>query len=67
MKNLSLALNVVLIAAVAFLYVKVYSGPNKQQTAVQVAKTNSTSTVANAAIAFVELDSLNDKMNTFDS
>ncbi|MEJ7611563.1 MAG: OmpH family outer membrane protein [Ferruginibacter sp.] len=63
MKNLSITLNVILIAAVAFLYVKVFSGNKKQETAsVQVAKTNIASS-GNAAIAFVELDSLNDKIS----
>ena len=64
MKNLSITLNVILIAAVAFLYFKVFSANKKQETAtIQVAKTNSAVSPGTAAIAFVELDSLNDKIS----
>lgn len=63
MKNLLLALNVLLVAAVGFLYYKVYSG-NK----VVTTKTSNTAAVANsnttgapkAMIAYVDLDSLNE-------
>lgn len=61
MKNLSLVINVILIAALLFLYAKVFSGDK----AVTTVKTQSISPSVNShsvPIAFVELDSLNDKI-----
>lgn len=66
MKNFSLALNVLLFAAVAFLYVKVFSG-NKNVRNVSPTNIKDTSIIAATlnenAIAFVELDSLNEKIS----
>ncbi len=64
MKNLSLILNVVLAAAVIFLYVKIFSGSKGKTTASSITKKDSTGlhTNMNTAIAYVELDSLNEKI-----
>lgn len=60
MKNLSLILNAILIAAVGFLFFKVYSG-DKSKTQVKVADKSANSTsAAKPMIAYVELDSLNE-------
>ena len=66
MKNFSLALNIVLLAAVGFLYVKIFSG-NKITGASSAAHLKDTSLLAATlnenAIAFVELDSLYEKIS----
>jgi outer membrane protein len=66
MKNFYLGLNVLLFAAVAFLYVKVFSG-NKNTTSISTTNIKDTSVLAATlnenAIAFVELDSLNEKIS----
>lgn len=60
MKNLSLILNAILIAAVGFLFFKVYSG-DKSKTQVKVAdKSAASASAAKPRIAYVELDSLNE-------
>jgi outer membrane protein len=70
MKNFSLGLNVLLFAAIAFLYVKVFSG-NKSSGTATAASIKDTSILASAlnenAIAFVELDSLYEKITTIKS
>jgi outer membrane protein len=70
MKNLSLGLNILLFAAVAFLYVKVFSG-NKSAGAASAVGIKDTSILASAlnenAIAFVELDSLYEKISMIKS
>ncbi len=65
MRNLSLALNLILLAAVAFLYVKMFSGNKAKPTIASNIKLDSTGVQANKniGIAFVELDSLNEKIN----
>ena len=64
MKNLSLVLNIVLLAAVAFLYAKVFSSSSKETTVTKTTiKENIGDTSIKAGIAFVELDSLNEKIN----
>ncbi len=65
MKNLSIALNVILLAAVSFLFVKVFSGNDSKSTKKSKSLVDSTGTQINKsnAIAFVELDSLNEKIN----
>ena len=64
MKNLSLVLNIVLLAAVAFLYAKVFSSSSKETTVTKtIIKENNGDTSTKAGIAFVELDSLNEKIN----
>ncbi len=66
MKNFSLALNLLLFAAVAFLFVKVFSG-NKNVGSASTTNIKDTSILASAinanAIAYVELDSLNEKIS----
>ncbi len=66
MKNFSLALNILLVAAVAFLFVKVFSS-NKKVGSASTTNIKDTSILATTlnenAIAFVELDSLNDKIS----
>lgn len=64
MKNISLAINAVLLIAVIVLYVKVFSA-NKvaEASESQTIKEHKSSSSANVPIAFVELDSLNDKIN----
>lgn len=65
MKNLSIALNVILVAAVSFLFVKVFSGNDSKSTKKSNSLVDSTATQINKSnsIAFVELDSLNEKIN----
>jgi outer membrane protein len=66
MKNFYVGLNVLLFAAVAFLYVKVFSG-NKNTVGISTTNIKDTSILAATlnenAIAFVELDSLNEKIS----
>lgn len=66
MKNFSLALNILLVAAVAFLFVKVFSS-NKSNGSTSSSNIKDTSILSSAlnenAIAFVELDSLNEKIS----
>jgi outer membrane protein len=64
MKNLSLVLNIVLLAAVAFLYVHVFGGKSAAKNpAVKTAVSGDNGAVANRApIAYVELDSLNERI-----
>ncbi|MCP9750721.1 OmpH family outer membrane protein [Ferruginibacter sp. HRS2-29] len=64
MKNLSLVLNIVLLAAVAFLYYHVFGGKSSvKNTPVKTAAAGDNGVVANRApIAYVELDSLNEKI-----
>ncbi len=65
MKNLSIALNVILVAAVSFLFVKVYSGNSTKSTSQSKTLKDSTGlhTSKSNVIAFVELDSLNEKIS----
>ena len=64
MKNISLVMNAVLLIAVLILYAKVFSVKKTDKTSeTQTIKQNSKSNSANVPIAFVELDSLNDKIN----
>jgi outer membrane protein len=63
MKNVSLGLNIVLLAAVIFLYVKVFSGKNSDKnSSVKTTATTATAASARAPIAYIELDSLNDRI-----
>ena len=64
MKNISFAINAILLIAVIVLYVKVFSA-NKVAKASesQTIKEHKSSSSADVPIAFVELDSLNDKIN----
>ena len=63
MKNVSLILNVLLIGAVVFLYVKVFSAPNKETSlSNKIAANNKVENLSSVPIAFVELDSLNEKI-----
>src|ERR1700750_1074245 len=64
MKNFSLALNIILLAAVIFLFVKVFSGNKQLQATAAVAHDPvAAQSLQSAPIAFVELDSLNEKIN----
>lgn len=66
MKNLSLILNVVLLAAVGYLYYANFSGAagKKSSSGTIVAKTND-SLAADVKVAYVDLDSLNEKITYF--
>ena len=70
MKNFSLALNIVLLAAVGFLYVKIFSD-NKITSGSNAVHLKDTSLLASTlnknAIAFVELDSLYEKISMIKS
>lgn len=64
MKNVSLILNVILIAAVVFLYVRVFGGSSKNEKSLASKALSNTKTEdsRSVAIAYVELDSLNEKI-----
>jgi len=63
MKNFSTILNVVLLAAVGFLYYYVFAGKKSGTPVVKtVVGSNSVSQAGNASIAYVDLDSLNEKI-----
>lgn len=63
MKNFSTILNIVLLAAVGFLYYYVFAGKKATGPVVKtVVGSNSVSQAGNAPIAYVELDSLNEKI-----
>ncbi len=64
MKNLSIALNVILIAAVAFLYYLHFSSATPNNKKVTVSKSTETSVgpSSKSAIAYVDLDSLNENI-----
>lgn len=63
MKNFSTILNIVLLAAVGFLYYYVFAGKKSGSPVVKtVVGSNSVSQAGNASIAYVELDSLNEKI-----
>ena len=63
MRSFLIAVNSILLIAVIFLFIKVYKNPTsiKTNTSGNVTS-NTTSTSKNASIAFVELDSLNEKI-----
>ncbi len=61
MKNISLVLNAVLLAAVLFLYIKVFSG-NKQVKTTESQPVKNDDAPSRIPVAFVELDSLNDNI-----
>lgn len=64
MKNISTILNVVLLAAVAFLYFHEFAGKNTKNTKTSlVTATPAGTKVSTAPIAYVELDSLNAKIS----
>ena len=63
MRPFLLAVNSLLIIAVVFLYVKVYKNtPVKKIETLNSVRNNNNGNVKNASIAFVELDSLNEKI-----
>ena len=62
MKQFSLALNILLVLAVGFLYFKVYSKPTPVKTSVVATPSNNAAAVG-VPIAFVDLDSLNEKIS----
>ncbi len=63
MKNASLVLNIILLAAVAFLYYKVYSGPATPA----VVPMNTGEGMANNSIVFINSDSLLEEYNYFNA
>lgn len=66
MKNLSVVLNIVLLAAVGFLYYLNFSGKeSKKATGVAVAPKTGDSISADIKVAYVDLDSLNEKIVFF--
>lgn len=60
MKNLSLILNAILLAAVAFLFYKVYSGSSAKTHTSVAEKSKAEAGAFKPIIAYVELDSLNE-------
>lgn len=63
MKNFSTILNIVLLAAVAFLYYYVFAGKKGENTVVKtMVGSSGVSQAGNALIAYVELDSLNEQI-----
>jgi outer membrane protein len=63
MKNFSIVLNVLLLVAVGFLYAKVFINKDSKTTVTKnIVKESFGQPSSNAAIAFVELDSLNEKI-----
>ena len=64
MKNISTLLNIVLLAAVAFLYFKVFSDKKNQSVSPIATKKDSTNAeiTTSSIIAYVELDSLNENI-----
>ena len=64
MRSYLIAVNVLLVAAVIFLFIKIYSPSTivKSDSSYKVSPNNAGS-LKNASIAFVELDSLNEKIN----
>ena len=63
MKSFLIAVNFLLIIAMIFLYVKVYTNTSSIKTITSnKVNTNTNGTLKNASIAFVELDSLNEKI-----
>ena len=64
MRSFLIAINSLLIIAVVFLYVKVYNNNSTKKTESSSSITNSNvvGNLKNASIAFVELDSLNEKI-----
>ena len=64
MKNLSLFINAILVAAVVFLFFKVYSGSKSGTATSTINKSDSTKNIAgtDGKIAYVELDSVNAKI-----
>ena len=63
MKYFSIVLNVVLLAAVIFLYAKVFTRTSSETVVTKnIVKNGTVENTAQAGIAFVELDSLNEKI-----
>lgn len=62
MKQFSLILNAVLLLAVAYLYYHVFSRPSTKQSAAIVTENKGTSAKTQGSIAYVDLDSLNEKI-----
>lgn len=63
MKNISLALNIILLVAVAYLFYYDFSGKKTEAVAAKISGTNKPEFVGNRPpLAYVELDSLNEKI-----
>ena len=65
MKNLSLILNIVLLAAVAYLFVDKFSGPKKPKPAVAETTSNEAETVKPLSIVYVNIDTLHEKSTAY--
>ncbi len=65
MKNLSVILNIILLAAVGFLYYKNFAGTSKISTNGAVVSNVKDSVVPSLKVAYVDLDSLNEKIVYF--
>jgi outer membrane protein len=64
MKNISIALNVLLLIAVGVLYAKVFSGKADKAVEKKVVAANTTSAATSAAsIAYIDMDSLHEKIS----
>lgn len=66
-KNISLILNAVLLLLVGNLYFKVYSGPKPAPTTPSVASTDTTQNERAVRIAYVNADTILDKLTSFKS
>jgi len=66
MKNFSLVLNLILLAAVAFLYYFNFAGSGKKNNPAAVTGSKGTDSTGNGCkVAYVDLDSLNEKITYF--
>lgn len=65
MKNFSIVLNIVLLAAVGFLYYKYFSGSTPKTNTTAAISNIKDSAVAAVKVAYVDLDSLNEKIVYF--
>lgn len=65
MRSFLIGINALLIIAVIFLYIKVYNGSSSKKNEISnnVTTTKNAENLKNASIAFVELDSLNEKIS----
>ncbi len=65
MKNLSLILNIALLAAVGYLFFDKFAGPKKAKPSVENIATDSTGTVKPLSIVHVNIDTLHERSNSY--
>ncbi len=65
MKNLSLILNIVLLVAVAYLFIDKFSGPKKAKTATEAIASDSTAIEKPLRIVHVNIDTLHEKSTAY--